>query len=709
MKADLSAFYAAATMRFLARRRLAERLDFCQPYVKFPEGSNVGSAAGGAVLSPRAVPVQRWSVPELCRAYQWPTGLAGGGVIGIVELGGGWVAADMEQYFRGIGQDMPTIVDVPINGAANAPSRAGGDPGADAEVTLDIQIAAAAYAVATGHPATIRVYWVGNDPSAIATGIRAAAADGCDTCSISWGADEAVWRNASAQLGQDLAAAVDAAATAAAAAGMVVFAAAGDNDSSDGGPDPANVDLPSSAPHIVGCGGTRKTTGSETVWNDDPGNPNGHGTGGGFSAIFPPQPWQANAPHGPGRMVPDVAGLADPQTGYEIVVHGQAAIVGGTSAVAPLYAGLFAALGRGLGLVTPRLWSNQLCFNDITEGDNGYFRARIGPDPCTGLGSPIGDRLAALFAAPAAADTPRADRGAGRAGAGGMERHRAPDLRRRPRHGRAAGAGGPAGGPGRRPDRRPGRRPGGRVRRPAGGAPPRTPPARVAPRTAPPMRILVIEDDAGTGDYIVRGLTQEGHAAELARTGKDGLFLALSEAFDVIVTDRMLPAPDGLAIVRAMRASAVTTPVLVLTALGDVERRVEGLDAGADDYLAKPFAFSELYARVRALGRRPPAAVVQAELTVGTLRMDLLRRTVTRAGVPIELLPTEWRLLEYMMRHPGQVLTRTMLLERVWDFAFDPTTNVVDVHVSRLRRKLEVPDGPVVIRTVRGAGYVLEA
>ena len=224
------------------------------------------------------------------------------------------------------------------------------------------------------------------------------------------------------------------------------------------------------------------------------------------------------------------------------------------------------------------------------------------------------------------------------------------------------------------------------------------------------MRILVIEDDAATADYIARGLAQEGHTAEVARTGKDGLFLALSENFDVIVTDRMLPAPDGLTIVRALRASCVMTPVLMLTALGYVDRRVEGLDAGADDYLAKPFAFSEMYARIRALSRRPAATgAASTELIVGTLRMDLLRRVVTRSGTIVDLLPTEWRLLEYMMRHPGHVLTRTMLLEQVWDFAFDPTTNVVDVHVSRLRRKLDGPDGPTLIRTVRGAGYILDA
>ncbi|HWX47831.1 MAG TPA: response regulator transcription factor [Roseomonas sp.] len=221
------------------------------------------------------------------------------------------------------------------------------------------------------------------------------------------------------------------------------------------------------------------------------------------------------------------------------------------------------------------------------------------------------------------------------------------------------------------------------------------------------MRILVIEDDAATADYIVKGLGEEGYVVDLARNGKDGLFLALNEPFDVIVSDRMLPGPDGLAILRALRASGITTPVLMLTALGEVDRRVEGLEAGADDYLAKPFAFTELRARVRALARRPAPQAEATELTVGDLRMDLLRRSVTRGGRAVELLPTEFRLLEYMMRHPGQVLTRTLLLEKVWDFSFDPTTNVVDVHVSRLRRKLEAGGEAPMIRTVRGAGYIL--
>jgi subtilase family serine protease len=192
------------------------------------------------------------------------------------------------------------------------------------------------------------------------------------------------------------------AATAATAAGMIVFAASGDNDSSDGGPNPANVDLPASAPHVIGCGGTSKTATSETVWNNDPGNPSGEGTGGGFSTLFPLPTWQIGAPNGPGRMVPDVAANADPNTGYNIVLHGQPVVIGGTSAVAPLYAGLFASFGNKFGFITPELYLNPVCFNDITQGDNGAFRAGIGPDPCTGIGSPIGLKLANLLMHPAA-------------------------------------------------------------------------------------------------------------------------------------------------------------------------------------------------------------------------------------------------------------------------------------------------------------------
>ncbi len=362
-----------------------------KPYFKLsttrpPTGRRATSADGGP-----------WNVPDLCAAYNWPTGLVGGGVIAIVELGGGWVQSDMDQFFKEIGDgSLPQITDVSVDATKNTP-----DPGpnsADGEVALDIEVAGAAYYVATGKAATIRVYWAQD----IATAVRAATADGCDICSISWGADEANW---GAQAGNDM----EQAAAAATAAGMVVFAASGDNDSGDGGPTPANVDLPSSAPHVIGCGGTSKTRTHETVWNNDPGNPSGEGTGGGFSTLFKPMPpWQAGAPHGPGRMVPDVAANADPNTGYNIVLHGAQTTIGGTSAVAPLYAGLFASFGTKLGFITPELWLNHLCFNDITQGDNGAFRARVGPDACTGLGSPVGMKLAQLLTHPGASGTRRA-------------------------------------------------------------------------------------------------------------------------------------------------------------------------------------------------------------------------------------------------------------------------------------------------------------
>jgi len=361
-----------------------------KPYFKLPSVRQAERARAVA-----AAPGGPWNVPDLCTAYNWPTGLAGGGVIAIVELGGGWVQSDMDQFFGGIGQGaLPQITDVSVDGTKNTP-----DPGAnsaDGEVALDIEVAGAAYYVATGKPATIRVYWAQD----IAAAVRAATADGCDVCSISWGADEANW---GAQAGQDM----EQAATAATAAGMIVFAASGDNDSSDGGPNPANVDLPASAPHVIGCGGTSKTAAAftpetETVWNNTPGSTSGEGTGGGYSTLFPLPDWQIGAPNGPGRMVPDVSADADPNTGYNIVLHGAPITIGGTSAVAPLYAGLFAAFGTKLGWVTPQLYLNQVCFNDITQGDNGAYRAGPGPDPCSGIGSPIGTKLAQLLTHPAA-------------------------------------------------------------------------------------------------------------------------------------------------------------------------------------------------------------------------------------------------------------------------------------------------------------------
>ena len=393
LKADLAAFYASTTAQFVARARLARSMPMFRPCFKWPDPGREG-------LTPRAAQAQSWAVPDLCAAYGWPSGLGGGGVIGIIELDGGWVQEDMDAYFASIGQPAPQIVDVSVSGGRNSPNQHTGeaaDP--DAEVALDIQVAAAAYYVATGRPASIRVYWADTSPGSISAAVRAATADGCDVCSISWGADESRWEEAGQQAGQDFAMRMEAAASAAAASGMVVFAASGDNDARDGGRYAVNVDIPSSCPHVVGCGGTRKTRDAETVWNQDPGRADGYGTGGGFSRLFPRQDWQAGAPNGPGRMTPDVAGNADPNTGYQIAVHGRQVVIGGTSAVSPLYAGLFAAFGRKLGFIGPVIWRNHLCFNDITVGDNGYYRARIGPDPCTGLGSPIGSKLAGLFAA----------------------------------------------------------------------------------------------------------------------------------------------------------------------------------------------------------------------------------------------------------------------------------------------------------------------
>ncbi|MCK8782958.1 response regulator transcription factor [Roseomonas sp. NAR14] len=222
------------------------------------------------------------------------------------------------------------------------------------------------------------------------------------------------------------------------------------------------------------------------------------------------------------------------------------------------------------------------------------------------------------------------------------------------------------------------------------------------------MRILVIEDEPAMADQLRQGLGEMGHAVEVAPDGRQGLHRAVTEPYDIIVTDRMLPGPDGLTILRVLRSAGIATPVLVLTALGEVESRVEGLDAGADDYLTKPFVFEELRARLQALARRP-AGGAETHLRVADVEMDLLRRVVRRGGRVVELLPTEKRLLEYMLRHPGQVLTRTMLLEQVWEFNFDPNTNIVDVHVSRLRRKLDAGrEGPsTLIRTVRGVGYAI--
>lgn len=223
------------------------------------------------------------------------------------------------------------------------------------------------------------------------------------------------------------------------------------------------------------------------------------------------------------------------------------------------------------------------------------------------------------------------------------------------------------------------------------------------------MRILVVEDDRETREFVRRGLEQAGHTVDAAGDGHEGLIMGTSGRYDVIVLDRMLPEIDGLTVLRTLRAADNAVPVLVLSALGEVDHRVEGLRAGSDDYLTKPFAFSELEARIEALARRAAPEGALTELDVGDLHMDLLARTVQRAGSAIELQPREFRLLEYMMRHAGQVVTRTMLLENVWDYHFDPQTNVIDVHVSRLRAKIDRDFDTPLIHTVRGVGYRLAA
>ena len=223
------------------------------------------------------------------------------------------------------------------------------------------------------------------------------------------------------------------------------------------------------------------------------------------------------------------------------------------------------------------------------------------------------------------------------------------------------------------------------------------------------MKILVIEDDRTTGPYIADGLREEGHSVDLLTDGQEGLIQATVGAYDVMVVDRMLPGLDGVALVQTLRGAKNRTPVLLLTALGGVDDRIEGLDAGADDYLVKPFAFGELKARIAALSRRPQMADEPTILRARDLEMNLLSRKVTRGGVPIDLLPREFTLLEHLLRRKGRVQTRTMLLEAVWDIHFDPQTNVVETHVSRLRGKVDKPFDRDLIETVRGAGYRIDA
>lgn len=223
------------------------------------------------------------------------------------------------------------------------------------------------------------------------------------------------------------------------------------------------------------------------------------------------------------------------------------------------------------------------------------------------------------------------------------------------------------------------------------------------------MKVLLIEDDVSTSAYMKRGLEEHGHVIDIAANGRDGLFLAAGEAYDVVIVDRMLPGLDGLGVVKTVRGAGVTTPVLFLTTMGGIDDRVEGLEAGGDDYLVKPFAFAELLARINALARRPPITQVLTVLKVADLEMDLIARKVRRAGRELELQPREFRLLEYLMRNASRVVTRTMLLEHVWEFHFEPKTNIVETHISRLRSKIDRGFDVELLETVRGSGYLLRA
>ena len=223
------------------------------------------------------------------------------------------------------------------------------------------------------------------------------------------------------------------------------------------------------------------------------------------------------------------------------------------------------------------------------------------------------------------------------------------------------------------------------------------------------MKLLLVEDDAQTADYVRRGLAELGHAADHAPNGVEGLTAALTTRYDAIILDRGLPQLDGLAVLGALRAQGNRTPVLLLSALGQLDDRVTGLEAGADDYLTKPFSFRELIARLEAIIRRGGTDKPGDTLVVGSLSLDRLARTAMRSGRRIELLTKEYQLLEYLMRHAGQVVTRTMMMEAIWDYSFNPGTNVIDVHIGRLRAKIDAPGEAMMIRTVRGAGYRLDA
>lgn len=386
---------AVATLTVLFNDRDTNARDpKCHPYFKIASHpAKIGKAAKPkpGKLKPSTVANEvPWTVSDLCGAYKIPQNLSGNGVIGILELGGGWVQSDLDQFSTLNGLPPIQVTDISVDGTTNSPSSPPDLTSADVEVALDIQVAAATYYYATGKMPTIKVFFAQNTFESMEAVINAAVDANCDVLSISWGASEASWEAGTPGAAQSL----EAAAKSAAAKGLVILAASGDSSSSDGDPG-TNVDVPASCPHIIGCGGTTKTTATEVVWGDGVATDNG--TGGGFSVIFPTQAYQLRAPRGSGRMVPDIAANADPATGYLMVYGGQELQVGGTSAVAPFYAGLFAASGRRLGFVTPKLYAHWYAFADIVQGSNGSYQATAGPDPCTGLGVPKGGGVTGLF------------------------------------------------------------------------------------------------------------------------------------------------------------------------------------------------------------------------------------------------------------------------------------------------------------------------
>lgn len=340
----------------------------CRPYVR-----GVGGVHPPFHLAPRSG--NNWDIGALCKAYNWPTTGQPGGTVGIIEMGGGYRASDIQAYCQHYGYAVPKLTDVPMD-LSNSPGQ-----DADVEVVLDIEAAIAAAAEAGSPLKEVRIYFAQDFVEAI----QKADADGCDTFSISWGSQEL-------QFGAEYLQQIDAAVV---ATKMSVYAAAGDGGSTDtravGPPRGANLDGPSCCPHIVSCGGTTKYPSgnpAEFVWT---------GTGGGISVIFPQQPWQTGAPQATGRTSPDIAANADPVTGVLIYMNGSWSAIGGTSFVAPLMAGLFATFGRRLGFITDKLYASPAAFTDIATGSNGQYRATSGVDFCTGVGVPIGTKVAALF------------------------------------------------------------------------------------------------------------------------------------------------------------------------------------------------------------------------------------------------------------------------------------------------------------------------